>query len=361
MAVTVRTRLVAQMSLVDQMSKAKRGLAIGVAFLIAGGLATGISQAAGAEPKPTISQVQAEINALTSKFNKAVQQYDQVAEQLTAAKARLSQVDKQVAVDQARYITSRKKAVQIVNAAYMNSAQTSLAGLLTSNNPSAVLTDASMILQLTNSRNLESQAFFSSAQQLASVQQEQKRTEAGIAQLADQRSKTKDSIGKLLDSEKATLDTLTAQQQAAVQAQSLGGGGTSSGSPTVSPVNNVPTNSQAGKAVAFAYAQLGCPYVYGGTGPCSAGFDCSGLVQAAWAAAGVSIPRDTYEQWAALPHIAMSSLQPGDLLYYNGIGHTAIYVGGGYIIDAPVPGASVEKIPMNTSWYASTLDGAARP
>jgi len=345
-----------------QMSKAKRGLVVGVAFLMAGGLATGISQVAGAEPKPTISQVQAEINALTSKFNKAVQQYDQVAEQLTAARARLSQVNKQMAVDQARYTTARKKVVQIVNATYMNSAQTSLAGLLTTNDPSAMLTDASMIQQLTNSRNLQTQALLASAQQLISVQQEQKRTEMGITQLADQRAKTKDSIGKLLDSEKATLDTLTAQQQAAVQATSLGGGGSSGGGSTSPPpVNNVPTNSQAGKAVAFAYAQLGCPYVYGGTGPCSSGYDCSGLVQAAWAAAGVSIPRDTYEQWAALPHIAMSSLQPGDLLYYNGIGHVAIYVGSGYIIDAPVPGASVEKIPMNTSWYASTLDGAARP
>jgi cell wall-associated NlpC family hydrolase len=334
---------------------------IGVAFLMAGGLATAISQVAGAEPKPTISQVQAQINALTSKFNKAVQQYDQVAEQLTAARARLSQVNKQVASDQAHYTAARKKVVQIVNAAYMNSGQTSLAGLLTSNDPAAVLTDASMIQQLTNSRSLETQAFLASAQQLASVQQEQKRTEAGIAQLADQRAKTKDSIGKLLDSEKATLDTLTAQQQAAVQAASIGGGSSGGGSTTPPPVNNVPTNSQAGKAVAFAYAQLGCPYVYGGTGPCNSGYDCSGLVQAAWAAAGVSIPRDTYEQWAGLPHIAMSSLQPGDLLYYNGIGHVAIYVGSGYIIDAPVPGASVEKIPMNTSWYASTLDGAARP
>src|SRR5262245_65294702 len=107
------------------MSKAKRGLVIGIAFLMAGGLATGISQVAGAEPKPTISQVQAQINALTSKFNKAVQQYDQVATQLTAAKARLSQVNKQVARDQAHYITARKKVVQIVNAAYMNSGRTS--------------------------------------------------------------------------------------------------------------------------------------------------------------------------------------------------------------------------------------------
>jgi peptidoglycan DL-endopeptidase CwlO len=58
---------------------------------------------------------------------------------------------------------------------------------------------------------------------------------------------------------------------------------------------------------------------WGSTGPDS--YDCSGLVQAAWAAAGVAIPRDTYEQWAALPHIASSDIQPGDLLYYDGVGH----------------------------------------
>jgi cell wall-associated NlpC family hydrolase len=91
------------------------------------------------------------------------------------------------------------------------------------------------------------------------------------------------------------------------------------------------------------------------------GFDCSGLVQAAWAAAGVQIPRDTYEDWAALPHVSMSSIEPGDLILYNGEGHVAMYVGGGYIIDAPIPGQNVEKIPMNTPWYVNSADGVVRP
>ena len=77
--------------------------------------------------------------------------------------------------------------------------------------------------------------------------------------------------------------------------------------------------------------------------------------------AGVAIPRDTYEQWAALPHIASSAIQPGDLLYYDGVGHVAIYVGDGYIIDAPQTGMDVEKIPIDTGWYASAFVGAARP
>jgi cell wall-associated NlpC family hydrolase len=341
---------------VARIPKARHGGAIGVVVLMAGGLATGIAQVAGAQPQPTIAQVQSEVNALTAKFNKAVEQYDAVAEQLTAAKAALRQVDKKMAAEEANYNAARAKVVQIADAAYEDSGQTSLAGLLTSNDPSQVLAEASMVLQLTGARNMETQAFLADAQQLSSVRQEQQRTELGIQQLADQRSATKNSIAKLLASEKATLDTLTAQQQEAVQANTLGGtGGTTTATYTG------PTSTQADKAVQFAYEQLGCPYLYGGTGPCHPGFDCSGLVQAAWQYAGVSIPRDTYEQWAALPHISESSLQPGDLIYYNGIGHVAMYVGGGYIIDAPETGYTVEKIPVSTPWYADNVDGYARP
>ena len=335
--------------------RGRRAAVVLAVFLLAGGAATGVSQAAGAAPQPTVSQVQAEINQLTSQFNKAVEQYDQVAEQLTAAKTRLGQVNKEMAGDQAKYAAARLKVVQIANASYMNSGSTSLAGLFTSNNAAQMLAMASIVMQLTGARNLETQYFLSLAQQVGSVQQEQQRTELGIQQLVDQRSATKNHIQKLLKSKQDTLDSLTATQQQQVLAGGLGGGGTTSGTYTG------PTGTQADTAVAFVYKQLGCPYVYGGTGPCAAGFDCSGLVQAAWAAAGISIPRDTYEQWAALPHVSASSIEPGDLLYYNGEGHVAMYVGGGYIIDAPSSPYSVEKIPMSTAWYADSFDGAVRP
>jgi cell wall-associated NlpC family hydrolase len=74
----------------------------------------------------------------------------------------------------------------------------------------------------------------------------------------------------------------------------------------------------------------------------------------------VAIPRDSYEQWAGLPHVSTSSLEPGDLLLFNGEGHVGIYVGHGYLIDAPVPGEYVERVPLQ-GWYSSTLDGAVRP
>ncbi|HXC80418.1 MAG TPA: NlpC/P60 family protein [Trebonia sp.] len=330
---------------------------VGAAIVLAGGLATGISQMAGAEPNPSISQVQAEVNVLTAKFNKAVQQYDAVAQELTAAKSRLSQVNKEMAADQAKYNDSKLKVVQIADATYMDSGSTSLAGLLTSNNPGQVLTEASMVEQLTGARNLQTQQFLAAAQQLTSVQEEQQRTEYAIQQLDTQRSNAKSAALKDLNSEKAELDTLTAQQQQAVQTNNVGG----TGGTTTKLTYTGPTSTQADKAVQFVYDQLGCPYVYGATGPCADGFDCSGLVQAAWAYAGVSIPRDTYEQWAALPHIPESDIVPGDLLYYNGIGHVAMYVGGGYIIDAPQPGMDVERVPMDESWYADNFNGAAEP
>jgi cell wall-associated NlpC family hydrolase len=334
----------------------RRVAVIGAAALMAAGLATAVATVAGAQPQPSISDVQAKINTLTGQFNKANQQYDQVAQQLAAAKTRLKQVNRQLARDKAKFEASRKLVVQIAASSYEDSGSTSLAGLLTATDPSKVLTQASILLQLTGTRNLQARAFLADATQLASVQEEQQRTESGIQQLAAKRSHAKDHIAMLLSDQKNILSTLTAQQLTQVQQGTVTSGGGNTHAHYTGP-----TSTQAEKAVAFVFAQLGCPYSYGSTGPCSVGFDCSGLVMSAWAAAGISIPRDTYSQWAALPHVSLSDLQPGDLVYYNGIGHVAMYVGGGMIIDAPTEGQPVRELAMNTAWYSSTVDGAARP
>jgi len=165
---------------------------------------------------------------------------------------------------------------------------------------------------------------------------------------------------------RTALDSLTVQQQEQVNASTVGGtdqtstGDTGTGQTGTTPVSYTgPTTTQADKAVAYAYAQIGKPYQWGATGPDS--FDCSGLVMAAWASAGVDIPRDTYEQWAGLPHIPVSQMVPGDLIIYDGEGHVAMYVGDGYIIDAPHTGADVERIPYDTSWYVDNEDGVLQP
>jgi peptidoglycan DL-endopeptidase CwlO len=350
MKVMLRTRLAAPAG------KARRAVVIGVAVLMAGGLAAAVTEVAGAAPQPSISSVRAKINSLTAQFNKANQQYDQAEEQLTAAKSRLKQVNKQLARDDKEYAAARKLVVEIADSSYEDSASTSLVGLLTSSDPSLVLAEASLLMQITGTRNLETEAFLGDATQLLTVKQEQQRTETGIAQLVAQMSHTKNHIATLLSKQQSILGTLTQQQVEQVQQGTVNGGGG-----TTDAHYTGPTTTQADKAVAFVFGQLGCPYSYGSTGPCSVGYDCSGLVMAAWESAGITIPRDTYEQYAALPHISLSDIQPGDLLFYNGIGHVAMFVGGGMIIDAPTEGEPVRELPMNTAWYSGSLDGAARP
>ena len=345
-----------RMPLGGRVRTTRRIAVLGTAVLLAGGLAVAVTQVAGAAPKPSVADVQKQINTLTGQFDKANQQYDQAEEQLTAAKSRLKQVSSQLTGDRKHYEAARKLVVQIADSNYEDSSSTSLAGLLTSDDPSKVLAQASVILQLTDNRNLQSKAFLADAQQLVAVQQTQQRTEVGIAQLAGQMSKSKSHIGTLLSKQKSILKSLTTTQLTAVQQGTVNGGG---GITTASYTG--PTGTQAGQALAFAFKQLGCPYSYGSAGPFSVGFDCSGLVSQAWASAGISIPRTTYSEWAALPHVSQSSLQPGDLLFYNGIGHVAIYVGGGMMIDAPSAGQPVRELAMNTDWYASSYDGAARP
>jgi cell wall-associated NlpC family hydrolase len=314
---------------------------------------------AGAAPKPTIAQVKAKVSSLQGQVDKIGQEYDSAGQQLAAAKTRLDQVTKQADHAQQQYNQASATLTAVAVSAYENSGQTSILGLLTSGDPSAVLGQASLLLQVEGTHNQEAQQFLGLAQELSSMKEQRQRTETGVVQLQAQYAQQKKSITKLLDTQTSLLDSLTTQQQAQVTAAEVGGS-TSSGTVTTAPVTYTgPTSTQAGQAVAFAYAQLGKPYVYGATGPDN--YDCSGLVQAAWASAGLSIPRTTYEQWAALPHIPLSDLQPGDLILYNGESHVAIYVGDGEIIDAPHTGAVVEKVSEATSWYAGSADGAVRP
>jgi cell wall-associated NlpC family hydrolase len=301
-----------------------------------------------------VAQVQAKVNQLTSQYDQVSEQLDQVTEQLSAAQVRLGQVRAAFNHANVQYQTERKYVAEFAAATFEDTGATSLAGVLTSGDVAEFLRQGSMLLQISGNQNAETAQLLADASELAGVEQELQRTEAGIATLDAQLADHKDSISKLIATEQATLDSLTTPQQQTVKSNSLGGNG------STTPTYSGPTSTQAQKAVAFAYAQLGCPYVYGGTGPCHMGYDCSGLAQAAWAAAGVSIPRDSYEQWAGLPHVSTSSMEPGDLLLFNGEGHVGIYVGGGYLIDAPVPGQNVERVPLQ-GWYLQTLDGAVRP
>jgi cell wall-associated NlpC family hydrolase len=133
---------------------------------------------------------------------------------------------------------------------------------------------------------------------------------------------------------------------AAVVVLAAGGGHAVAHGSSTSPGTGAPTRAAA-QAIAFAEHQEGCPYVYGGTGPCDDGWDCSGLVQAAYASAGVAIDRTSEEQWATEEHVA--NPQPGDLVFFVGDpidpppGHVAIFLGPHELIDAYESGEPVQQ------------------
>jgi peptidoglycan DL-endopeptidase CwlO len=334
-----------------------RCAAAGAALLTAAALFSAAGSAA-AQPQPTLGQAQARLKSLTYKENWLVQRYDQANQDLASARQRLSLVDHEVTRDTTAVQSMRDQIAQIASNVYENGSMTSVAALLTSGDPSTLLSQSAFLTHLSSDNYQQLQAYLAINRQLAGARAMAKRAEAAIEALKRQLGSQRGSLNKLIAQQKTLVNSLTPAQKK----QTLGGGGT----PTTKPGGGGgggytgPTGTQAEKAVAFAYGALGCPYVYGATGPCNAGYDCSGLTMSAWASAGVSIPRTSYGQ-AGLPSVSTSNLQPGDILEFAGDSHVGIYVGGGMLIDAPQPGMNVEKVSLSSTWYAQNLDGAVRP
>jgi peptidoglycan DL-endopeptidase CwlO len=331
----------------------RRGAAISLGLLAAGALVVSLGVAAGAASQPTVSQVQAKLSQLNKKADVLDEQYDQAQQALSSASQQLTLVNEQAARYLARFKSMREEVAEIADQAYMEGSIDSPEVLLTSNNPQQILNQASILLELSSSNSNEMHAFITAARELSAAQQAARRTKDARAELAAKLAGQKKTLEKTIAQQQALLNQLTPAQQAAAGP----GGGSAPG--TIGGHDPLPTSTQAEKAVQFAYDQLGCPYVFGGTGPCQDGFDCSGLTQAAWAFAGVSIPRTSEEQ-AGLPAVPESELAPGDIMEFSGDGHVAIYVGGGMLIDAPHTGAVVEKVAFS-GWFVSNFDGAVRP
>jgi cell wall-associated NlpC family hydrolase len=143
-----------------------------------------------------------------------------------------------------------------------------------------------------------------------------------------------------------------------VRAVVTGPGGAASG-----PLAGTPTLTlgraapKAVRAARIALRELGVPYVWGGESP--DGFDCSGLVQYAYARVGVALPRVAADQYAAGRHVALADLQIGDLVFFEHLGHVGLYLGGGRFVHAPHTGAVVH-ISRLAGWYLEHYAGATR-
>jgi cell wall-associated NlpC family hydrolase len=281
--------------------------------------ANGAAQAA---PSESISQIKADIDNLNNQADAAIQKYDGAQEQLKNQQAQVSTIQDEVARQQAQVNTLQENLASVATAEYRGGTVSNTVQLMLSSDPSTFLEKASTLDQLTASqagmlKQLESQQTALSA--------EKSQAEAKLAQAqatAQQLASDKAAVQQKLAAAQAKLNSLDAQQKAQVQQAENAGTSVSVN------LNLSGTSGSAAAAAAFAAAKtrLGDPYVYGAKGPSS--FDCSGLVQWAYAQAGVSLPRTTYDQENI--GTAVSSLadaQIGDLVIFNGGEHVGLYAG----------------------------------
>jgi peptidoglycan DL-endopeptidase CwlO len=175
-------------------------------------------------------------------------------------------------------------------------------------------------------------------------------------------------IARLEAAERARQRRLEAQARARLVAQTRATASAAAAAPAeqaeeigvsaATPEASVPPPATHGGVVGIAMQYLGIPYVWGGSSP--SGFDCSGFVMYVYSQVGVSLPHNAAAQFAYGTSVSKSDLQPGDIVFFNGLGHNGIYIGGGQFVHSPHTGDVVKISSLNDSWYASTWYGAKR-
>ncbi|MEV8043115.1 C40 family peptidase [Streptomyces griseoluteus] len=318
-----------------------------------------------AEPQLTTAQVKAQVDRLYQEAETATEKYNDAHEKASAAQHRLNTLRDETARRQDRLNTARGALGAFAAAQYRDGAIAPSWQLALSSSPDRYLDDAAFA----------ERAGHRQAQQVSRVRAELREMArlrgAALVQAKSVRSRQaelkrqKDAVTAKLKQARQLLARLTPPERAKATTGApaapapAGAGGRSAPTPATfgeaSPGRATapapaPT-SRASAAVAYAYRKLGSPYVWGATGPDA--FDCSGLIQAAYRSAGISLPRTTYAQINAGRRVSRSQLQPGDLVFfYSGISHVGIYVGNGRMIHAPNPSAPVRVAPIDQMPFA---------
>jgi peptidoglycan DL-endopeptidase CwlO len=205
----------------------------------------------------------------------------------------------------------------------------------------------------TEVRRREAELERARAEQERVVAERSARRAAIQEQLAERKrllTSIKDEIADIQAAEAARQERLQAQAE-----QRLATGGSST--PSTGAGGNPPPGNYGG-VVGIAMQYLGIPYRWGGASP-STGFDCSGFVMYVFAQVGVSLPHNAAMQYGYGSPVSRANLQPGDLVFFNSLGHNGIYIGGNQFIHSPHTG-DVVKISSLTGWYDSTFYGARR-
>ncbi|MFD5412216.1 C40 family peptidase [Streptomyces nojiriensis] len=315
-----------------------------------------------ADPRPTPAQVKSEVDRLYEEAEAATEQYNGAKEQADEAERALTGLREETARKTDQLNTARSALGTLAASQYRSGSLGTAVQLAMASDPQEYLSQAAFI----------SRAGDRNAAGITTVRRRLdevgKLREQAAGRLADLRSRQDELAGhKAVIEEKLTtaknlLARLTAEERAAYEAQSSGGpaaapAASAASAPARGAAPAPPSDgSRTARALAFAYGAIGKPYVWGATGPGS--FDCSGLTQAAWRSAGVSLPRTTYTQINAGRRVSRDQLAPGDLVFfYSGVTHVGLYVGNGQMIHAPRPGSTVRLAPIDSMPWA----GASRP
>jgi peptidoglycan DL-endopeptidase CwlO len=358
-----------------------------------------------AQIESTLAQEEQQSSILDDKYNTAVQNLQNAQSALQSIAASLVHAHAAVEADKrlvrtdavAAYVYATPQtgfASYFSSSATMNQARNQytdqIVGNLTKDETALEHSETRLQKEQAQQQTVAAQAQSEAAQAKSLAQANQQEAAATKATLAQVQGQLAQQVAQAAIQEAqqeaaaAARAASAAQQQqaaaAAAAAATVAGvvGGASSGAAATNAANQAGTttgpvggSSQGGSggiaAVRAAVSQLGVPYVFGSEQP-GAGFDCSGLVQWAWAQAGVSIARTTETEWPSLTHVPLNALQPGDLLFYYNldgdgqVDHVVMYTGSGpygtdTVIQAPFTGSTVSYSPI----FTAGLIGAARP
>ncbi|MEU0166263.1 NlpC/P60 family protein [Streptomyces iakyrus] len=342
-----------------------------------------LSQSANAAPqaddKPSLEEVEKKVDDLYRQAGSATEKYNAAKEKTAKQRKRADALIDDVAKRTQKLNEAREELGSFASAQYRTGAAApDTATFLLADTPQDYFDQTQLMDRMTGRQKVAVDDYI--AQQSETTEKRQEATESLEAltesqgdlktakatvqrKLADAR----ELMSRLTAEEKARLaaiekqkqeeaarkaDELARQQAAQRQAQeeaaqqqdsgSSSSGTAGSGSSTSTAPADSSYATKADKALAFARAQIGKPYVWGAVGPGS--YDCSGLTQAAWKAAGVDLPRTTYDQVNAGTTVPLSQAQPGDLVFfYDDVTHVGIYIGNGMMIHAPKPGTYVRE------------------
>ncbi|MFV2107454.1 NlpC/P60 family protein [Micromonospora sp. LOL_015] len=280
--------------------------------------------ATAATAQPTVSELTQQIDEESEELAKVVESYNRLREEAKATRAAAEEIDAKLGPLQAELAAAQTEVGQIAVNAYKTGGLSTASALLDG-------TSGSFIHRLGTLDHLardrqQRLSEFTSTQLTYLAEQEKlqaalKKQDAQVKELADRKKSIEADIDELMD-----------KRERAYGAASQTGSSYTGTVPSVS--------GAAGSVVEFAYGAIGKPYVWAASGP--NGYDCSGLTLAAWRTAGKSLPHNAAMQWDVVAKIDRGALQPGDLVFYNGLAHVGLYVGGGQVIHAPTFGRTVE-------------------